>query len=71
MILLIIGVPVAAYLLVCTIVGILAVHKNDKEGYKIEKRTRYRRKTYDDGFGKYTVNIKDEELVRVPKDQNK
>ncbi len=69
--LLIILVPIACFLLVGFIVSIIAAVKIDKSGMKVEKRIRYRRKTFDDGLGKYTVNIKEEETVVVPKEQNK
>lgn len=68
--LLIILVPIACFLLVTFAVSIIAAVKIDKAGMKVEKRTRYRRKTFDDGLGKYTVNIKEEETVIVPKKQN-
>lgn len=67
---------ILVYLGVVVIGGIIAlcalvVRKLDKEGLKVKKHTRLRRKTYNDGLGKYTVNIREEEWVRVPKDQNK
>ena len=68
--LLIIFVYIVCYLLVALVVGIMAAVKIDKAGMKVENRTRYRRKTFDDGLGKYTVNIKEEEMVVVPKEQN-
>ena len=43
----------------------------DERGLEVKKKTRYRRKTYDDGFGKYIVDVKEEEWVTVPKDENK
>lgn len=64
-------VPIVIYFIVCTIVSIIAEKDMDKRGLKVEKRVRHRRKTYNDGFGKYTVDIKDEEYVTVPKDKSK
>ena len=60
-------VPVIIYIVVTLIVGAAMGLKLDKQGKLIKKKTRYRRKTYDDGFGKYTVDIKEEEYVAVPK----
>lgn len=60
-------VPVIAYIVVTSVVSGVAARYLDSQGKKIEKKTRYRRRTYDNGFGKYTVDIKDEEYVVVPK----
>ena len=61
-------VPVIIYIVVTSVaVGITSLHL-DKQGKKIQKKTRYRRRTYDDGLGKYTVDIKDEEYLVVPKE---
>lgn len=64
-------VPIAVYLLVTIVVGMVAMHHNDRQGFTVEKRVREKRRTFNDGLGKYTVNIREEEWVRVPKDQNK
>ncbi len=68
-------VPIVIYFIVCTIVctiaSIIAKKDLDKRGLKVEKRVRHRRRTYNDGFGKYTVDIEDEEYVIVPKDKSK
>ena len=63
-------VPIACYYVVTIVVGMIAMHYNDKQGYTIEKRVREKRRTYDDGLGEYTVNVKEEEWVRVPKDDD-
>lgn len=44
---------------------------NKRKGRKVERRVRYHTRTYDDGFGKYTVDVKDEEWVLVPIDKDK
>lgn len=61
--------PIIIYLLITVIVSVITGAKLDKDGKKVERKIRYRRKTYDDGFGKYTVDVKDEEWVAVPKNK--
>lgn len=68
-IILVILIPIVIYLIVTTVVSVIASAQLEKDGEKIEKRTRYRSKTYNDGFGRYTVDIKDQEWVVVPKDK--
>lgn len=52
-------------------VVIVLVNKDlAKRGREIRKITHYKTRTYDDGFGKYTVDIKEEEYVVVPKDED-
>lgn len=54
-----------------TIVIIVTALVLDKQGLELKKKTRYKRRTYDDGFGKYIVDVKEEEWITVPKDENK
>lgn len=52
------------------VVVIVLVNKDlAKRGKEVRKITHYKTRTYDDGFGKYTVDIKEEEYVVVPKDE--
>lgn len=55
--------------LIVFILCLLYVIHLDRQGLELEKRVRKRRRTYDDGLGKYTVNITDEEWVIVPKNK--
>lgn len=59
-------IPLVIYGIVCLVVSLLTDKHLEKKGQAIEKRTRYKTKTYDDGFGKYTVDVKEEEYVLVP-----
>ena len=65
-----IAYPFEALLTVILTVVFVGVY-NKRKGRKVEKRVRYHTRTYDDGFGKYTVDITDEEWVLVPIDKDK
>ena len=62
-------IALAAVGILLVVVIVLVGNDLDKRGKKVKKITHYKTRTYDDGFGKYTVNIKDEEYVVVPKDE--
>lgn len=62
--------PFAALLTVILTVVFVGKY-NKRKGRKVERRVRYHTRTYDDGFGKYTVDVKDEEWVLVPIDKDK
>lgn len=59
-------IPLVIYGVVRIVVSVAADIYLEKKGQALEKRTRYKTKTYDDGFGKYTVDVKEEEYVLVP-----
>lgn len=65
-----IAYPFAALLTVILTVVFVGKY-NKRKGQKVERRVRYHTRTYDDGFGKYTVDVKDEEWVMVPIDKDK
>lgn len=65
-----IAYPFAALLTVILTVVFVGKY-NKRKGRKVEKRVRYHTRTYDDGFGKYTVDVTDEEWVLVPIDKDK
>lgn len=65
-----IAYPFAALLTVILTVVFVGKY-NKRKGRKVERRVRYHTRTYDDGFGKYTVDVKDEEWVLVPIDKDK
>lgn len=65
-----IAYPLAALLTVILTVVFVGKY-NKRKGRKVERRVRYHTRTYDDGFGKYTVDVKDEEWVLVPIDKDK
>lgn len=67
---LLIAYPFLALLTVILTVVFVGIY-NKRKGRKVEKRVRYHTRTYDDGFGKYTVDVKDEEWVLVPIDKDK
>ncbi len=65
-----IAYPFAALLTVILTVVFVGKY-NKRKGRKVERRVRYHTRTYDDGFGKYTVDVTDEEWVLVPIDKDK
>ncbi len=65
-----IAYPFAALLTVILTVVFVGKY-NKRKGRKVERRVQYHTRTYDDGFGKYTVDVKDEEWVMVPIDKDK
>ncbi len=65
-----IAYPFAALLTVILTVVFVGKY-NKRKGQKVERRVRYHTRTYDDGFGKYTVDVTDEEWVLVPIDKDK
>ena len=65
-----IAYPFAALLTVILTVVFVGKY-NKRKGRKVERRVRYHTRTYDDGFGKYTVDVEDEEWVLVPIDKDK
>lgn len=69
-VLMLIAYPFEALLTVILTVVFVGVY-NKRKGRKAEKRVRYHTRTYDDGFGKYTVDVTDEEWVLVPIDKDK
>ncbi|MBP5288570.1 MAG: hypothetical protein J6Z79_01680 [Clostridia bacterium] len=52
-------------------VTVLAARELDKKGLKVEKRTRQRWVTLDDGLGKNTTLVTEEEYVTVPKEESR
>lgn len=69
-VLMLIAYPFEALLTVILTVVFVGVY-NKRKGRKVEKRVQYHTRTYDDGFGKYTVDVTDEEWVLVPIDKDK
>lgn len=67
---LLIGYPIAWVATVVLTVVFVGIY-NKRKGRTVEKRVRYHTRTYDDGFGKYTVDVTDEEWVLVPIDKDK
>lgn len=65
-----IAYPFAALLTVILTVVFVGKY-NKRKGRKVERRVQYHTRTYDDGFGKYTVDVEDEEWVLVPIDKDK
>ena len=65
-----IAYPFAAALTVILTVVFVGKY-NKRKGRKVERIVRYHTRTYDDGFGKYTVDVTDEEWVMVPIDKDK
>ena len=65
-----IAYPFAALLTVILTVVFVGKY-NKRKGRKVERRVRYHTRTYDDGFGKYTVDVEDEGWVLVPIDKDK